>query len=452
MKTIGRFKVLGLLGKGGMGKVFRVAYPVTGRIAALKLLDPAEVLARTMGMDVLEKAFTREARAMAGIRHGHVVDVLDFGRADAGRLFYVMDFYCNHLGTLMGEAGEAEATRVLTVEKAVRYTCQTLHGLACLHFAGIIHRDIKPANLLITDRDEVKISDFGLSRLRGETMPRHSSIRVGSPFYAAPEQEADPDGVDETADLYSVGVMLHKMLTGHLPTPGTKRPSEVNPDLDGSWDRFIEKAVHPNPGRRFPSAEAMFRAMEDQDRTWQEKKENICALPEVFEEEVSGDDRPRFFGPVRSRPAKIPKKEACQRFCLDHHMRPLAYGGRNFTPLSPDLVLDRSTRLIWQRSGPLFPLDWERAKFYVDRLNTEAFGGRTTWRLPTIPELLSTVSPLPRGRDHCLAPVFDVRQRWLWSADRATFTSAWYLNLEMGFVDRNDFTSFYHVKAVCHDT
>ncbi len=104
---------------------------------------------------------------MASIRHPHVADVPDFCQTD-GQLYYIMNFFCNHLGTHMGESDEAEQTRTIPVQKAVRYVVQTLKGLSFLHFFGIIHRDIKSANILLTDLGVVKICDFGLSRRRGD--------------------------------------------------------------------------------------------------------------------------------------------------------------------------------------------------------------------------------------------------------------------------------------------
>lgn len=196
-----------------------------------------------------------------------MVDVLDFCQTD-GQLYYLIDFFCNSLATLMGEWGEAEQSRVIPIEKAVRYTLQTLKGLHCLHFFHIIHKDIKPANILITDQDTVQICDFGLSSRRGERRNRHDSIRVGSPFYAAPEQETDPDHADVFADIYSTGVMLYKMLTGRLPEKTGHPASRLNPDLDDSWDRFLARAMNPDPAQRFESAEIMARHLTDLARTW----------------------------------------------------------------------------------------------------------------------------------------------------------------------------------------
>ena len=155
---------------------------------------------------------------MAGLNHPNIVSIHDYDQ-DRGKRFYVMDFYANNLGTMMGESYTVESpSRPIPVDRAIGYTRQYLEGIRCLHDAGIVHRDIKPFNLLVTPRDTVKICDFGLSKLRGETDAGPGNLKVGSPYYAAPEQERDPNSVDERADLYPVGVMLYRMLTGRLPS------------------------------------------------------------------------------------------------------------------------------------------------------------------------------------------------------------------------------------------
>jgi serine/threonine protein kinase len=510
MKKIGRFTIRGLLGKGGMGRVYKVTYPVTNKVAALKLLDPSPLLAKLTPAKDLEEMFTKEAVTMASIRHPYVVDILDFGRSDR-HLYYVMDFFCNNLGTLMGESSEAEQTRVIPIEKAVHYTTQTLKGLSCLHFFGIIHRDIKPANILITDLDTARICDFGLSRRRGERKaPRHGSIRVGSPFYAAPEQETDPDQVDMTVDLYSTGVMLYKMLTGRLPGPDSPEASTLNPDLDEHWDRFIAVAMHPDPAERFQGADIMGRHLEDLFRAWEEKKEKTCAMP-AFEDSlplpVAGDPKQAATGSgisfaggsdtgisdnirsgagasdavisdagiskvrgyrrqvaynplmeqtrsvaVRSEPKKIPLKQARAFFGLDRFMQPTEYGPNDFISSETGVVTDRHTGLVWQQSGTGFPMTWHQAKEYAAQLNDQQFGGFSDWRLPTLHELITLAVPPAKGADHCISPVFDRSQKFLWSADKCAYVSAWYMSLEMGFAARNDLTGFYHIKAVRSDT
>lgn len=411
MKKIGRYTIAGLLGKGGMGKVFKVSYPVTGKVAALKLLDPAPLLAKLTPLKNLKEQFTREAVIMASIRHPHVVDVLDFCQTD-GQLYYLMDFFSTSLGTLMGEWGEAEPTRVIPIDKAIHYTAQTLKGLECLHFFHIIHKDIKPANILITDQDTAKICDFGLSSRRGERQQdRHAGIRVGSPFYAAPEQEKNPDHVDVTADIYSTGVMLYKMLTGQLPEKNASAVSRMNPDLDDNWDRFLACAMHADPAKRFQSANAMARHLNDLARAWDEKKENICAMPAFLETEPDSNGiNLKNPGPVRSLPAKVPLKQARECFNLNRFMQPVHYPRHALKPAETHLVQDAGTGMTWQRSGTAFPVTWHQAIDYVDRLNAQAFGGYFDWRLPTVPELLTLARPPKKGRDHCISSLFDFEQ------------------------------------------
>ncbi len=445
MRYIGKFKVTGLLGKGGMGKVFKVEYPVTGKIGALKLLEPVPLLTTLMGKKGVEALFVAEAVTLASLRHPHVVEILDFDRSE-GRPFYIMGFYSNNLGALMGESYETERpSRVIKVERSVRYILQILDGLACLHDRSVIHRDIKPYNILLDDLDNVKICDFGLSKLRNETFHGHASLKVGSPYYAAPEQEKDPDQVDETADLYAVGVMLFRMLTGQLPEKKS-RASTLNTDLDPAWDDFFDHAMAVVPGHRFPDADTMADSLRSLCLAWTEKKNKICSVPMAWlnpTEPVQGQIK------VRQVPEKIPRSRARHSFDLDSLMRPRHLLPRPFETVGNHLVRDPGTGLVWQISGTRFPVNWKEGLAYVQRLNRQRYQGIDCWRMPTAAELITIMSPLPQGTGLCLEPVFDLRQHWLWSADRATFTSAWYASLELGFIDSSDLSSYYHVKAVC---
>jgi len=444
MKKIGKYSVTGLLGQGGMGKVFKIQYPVTGKIGALKYLDPNPLLISVMGQDAVEALFTQEAMTMAKIRHPNILELFDFDRSD-GKLFYTMDFYCNNLGQLMGEAMETERpTRILSLEKTFHYTRQILEGLGCLHWSGIVHRDIKPFNIMLTELDGVKIGDFGLSKLRGETQKVHGSVKVGSPYYAAPEQEKNPEQATEISDLYSMGVMLFRMVTGILPENNQVLASPYNSDLDEQWDLFFKKAMHPDPSQRFQTTQEMAVDLEKLEHQWVKKKELMCALPEDFLDEppmqISCD-------PPRKIPIKTFEGDAPKRFHLTALMAPMAFLKNNFEKIGLDQVVDHITGLVWETSGSPYPMNWKNAHAYVTRLNQQQ-KMPSPWRLPTIAELISILSPLPQGAGHCLEPIFDDRQPYLWSSDRCTLISGWYVNLEMGFVGKNDFSSFYHVKAV----
>lgn len=450
MKTIGRYVIKGLLGRGGMGRVLKVELPIIGRIAALKLLDPDPLLAKLIGADALKQLFIQEAVTMARLQHPHIVGINDF-ESQAEITYYVMDYFANNLGVMMGESYKVEEpSRKLGVDKALSYTRQVLEGLACLHDAGIIHRDIKPYNLLITSDDSIKICDFGLSRLRGERYGGPANIKVGSPYYAAPEQADDPDGVDPAADLYAVGVILYRMLTGQLPMGNPTPPSRLHQDLDGHWDSFVFKAMAPDPHLRFADAESMRRALDDLADHWQDQKERTCALPPVSETaETVGHPAAQRNSTLRSSPLKLPPKEAMTAFGLDKLWRPARYPRNHFSSVSRDIVRDHHTGLLWQHSGSNYAVTWHQAQAYIEELNREQYCGISHWRLPTTEELITLLRPPPEDTALCLPPLFNERQQRLWSCDRRSYTSAYFVDASLGFVGWQDFSAPAYVRAVC---
>jgi serine/threonine protein kinase len=486
MKKIGRYNVTGVLGRGGMSTVYKVMIPEIGLVAALKCFDPSPALTEKMGHGVLRRRFMAEAAVTAHIRHPNVLDVWRMEEAD-GRLFYLMPYYCRDLGVLIGETYWADSpTRILRPERAVRYLAGVLEGLARLHEAGVVHRDLKPANVMLTDQDTVVIADFGLSRARGEILAAAAGDLVfGTKYYAAPEQVRDPDGVDGRADLYSAGVILYRMLTGRLPQNPPVRPGEINPDLDDVWDGLILTALSPESDKRFAHAGAMAAALEDARFRFEEKKARACALGEgVFtspsitgsEKQISitGEKQPvnpvalsnaatsagagspategsagglKAFSSPRTRSMTIAGSRAKTIFGLDDLWRPKSYAAIPFTPgPDPVTVADPVCGLTWQQSGSLYPVTWEQAHAYAERMNAERFGGFNAWGLPTVDELLTLLSNPSPGADFCQAPVFDTRQNWIWSADRRSPKAAWYVNVETGFVGSHDLTGYFYVR------
>lgn len=448
MKFIGKYEILGLLGRGGMGKIFKVRLPVIGKIAALKLLDPNPFLVDILGMDRIEEMFLSEAVTMAGLRHPHLLEIWDFGKTD-GRYFYTMDYYCNNLGVMVGEATEVELpSRILPTERAIHYIRQTLEGLACLHHTGIVHRDIKPFNILITDQDTVKIADFGLSKLHGETLDSPQNLKIGSPFYAPPEQEKDPDHVDFSADLYATAVMLYRMLTGCLPQASPALLSRINSDMDENWDQFLFKAISPKPKNRFSSAGQMLQALEKLEADWIIRKEKSCGFLDNRQVRPPENPKPESVQP-RKEPVRIRPQDARAFFNLDDLWRPRQTLSKVFHILNDLSILDPSTGLTWQQAGSPYPLTWEQARDYIRNLNRVRSAGRDSWRLPTIDELISIVARPSQELDFCLEPIFDPSQKWLWSADKRSFMAAWYISMDLGFVSWQDMTGYYYVKGVC---
>jgi serine/threonine protein kinase len=236
MKRIGHYIIRGLLGRGGMGKVFKVELPVVGKMVALKLLDPDPLLAKLLGMPKLRDLFLAEAKILARLNHPHIVDLNDFDE-DQGRPFYVMAYYPNNLGSLLGESYRTDRpSRTIRADKALNYVRQTLEGLACLHDAGIVHRDIKPFNLLVTELDSIKICDFGLSKLRGERFSRPAAAQCGFALLRRP-------GTGKVARCgrtrrRSLPAGHHALPHAHRPLARTPAPSPGLPKAQQPQCRF----------------------------------------------------------------------------------------------------------------------------------------------------------------------------------------------------------------------
>ena len=439
MRKIGRYEICGLLGRGGMSLVYKVRLPVIEKIMALKMLRPHPILLGLLGAEALRRRFVNEAVLMARLHHPHLLAVWDFDQAD-GIPFFVTEYYCNNLGALIGEVGEVERpTRRLQPDRVLHYGRQILAGVVRLHQAGIVHRDLKPFNFLITDEDVVKIGDFGLSLLRGETLPAPHNLKVGSPYYAAPEQEQDPDRVDVRADLYAVGVTLCRLATGRLPLEDRVKPSRLNPELDSSWDDFLLTGTAPDQEARFGSAREMLQAMEKLQRPGECRPAPVpvTGLPDTLR--VS----------LRSRPAKVRPGEALDYFKIDGLWRPHGYPLPELHEQGDGTVLDKAHGLRWEQSGSEYPLTWPEAGDYVRDLNRQRFADRTDWRLPTVDELLSLITARPQVHSYCLALPLDPEKKRLWSADRRSFSAAWSVSIDLGFVFWQDFTCHYFARAVC---
>jgi len=448
MKTIGKYLVRGKLGAGGMGGVYKAEVPGLGRLVAIKVLEPAEILEDIIGIGELERRFTAEARTMAGLNHPHVAQVWDMGRDDAGRLYFVMEYLCNNLGLTIGETFRAEdATRAIPLERAVRYADETLSALARLHHANVVHRDVKPYNLLLTDEDAVKLIDFGLAMTRDEQAGGVRGEKVGSPYYAAPEQEDDPTSADGRADIFSVGVMLYRMLTGRLPEHGA-RAGDYNPDLSHGWDTLFARALAHEPERRFATAQEMRTALKALYAEWLEHLEAACSLADIQPPgEVAGPGA----GLVRAEPINVAEEEAKDALGLDELWRPRMYCACSYRDLGEGVVADGMNGLFWQRSGSPYPLSLAEAGGYVRELDEQRFGGRLGWRLPTAAELKLLLRPVRRREDHCLDPLFDTAQTRIWTADGAGEGKAWFADADLGFFAAQDIACRLHVRAVCGD-
>jgi Tol biopolymer transport system component len=207
------YELLELLGSGGMGLVYRARDMRLGRTVALKFLPSAPPPSAHAKM-----RFLCEARAAAALDHPNICTIYESGETAAGQIYLAMACY-------EGESLKSRLARgPLTAAEALQIALQVTRGLAQAHRQGIVHRDIKPANLMITTDGLVKIVDFGIARFPGQD----SRYLPGTPAYTPPEQARGAE-VDARSDLWSLGVVLHEMLTGHRPAAGGTTPAPPGP-------------------------------------------------------------------------------------------------------------------------------------------------------------------------------------------------------------------------------
>ena len=247
---VGPYDILGVVGKGGMGVVYKGFQNSLNRIVAIKLLPP-----EFQSDPERVERFHREAQAIAILSHPNIVQIIDKG-AEGKTLYFVMEYVDGvSLDTLLRE-------RRLTLIESLHVAKEIAKGLAAAHACQIIHRDLKPRNVLVSrDLSMVKLVDFGISRVEmlsqasgapGALTSAHTSM--GTMYYFAPEQARDPSSVDQRSDLYSLGVICYEMLTGQVPVGQFQLPSEVNPELSSQVDALLLKCLATDRAKRYASA------------------------------------------------------------------------------------------------------------------------------------------------------------------------------------------------------
>jgi serine/threonine protein kinase len=255
-QTFHGLEIIELLGKGGMGVVYKARQPALDRMVALKILP------QKMALDPdFQNRFIREAKALGSLSHPNIVAVYDFG-ADGGLFFFAMEFVDGtNLRQILRD-------RKLSPEQALKIVPQLCDALEYAHGEGVVHRDIKPENILLDRKGRVKIADFGLAKLVGADVAAAGMLTVtnmvmGTPHYMAPEQVENPKSVDHRADIYAIGVVFYEMLTGELPIGRFELPSK-KVQVDVRLDDVVLKALEKSPERRYQNAgdvkEAVTRA------------------------------------------------------------------------------------------------------------------------------------------------------------------------------------------------
>jgi serine/threonine protein kinase/Tfp pilus assembly protein PilF len=277
-ETLSHYRILSLLGEGGMGMVYLAEDVRLGRRVAVKIPHAAPAAHNSY-----HARFLREARSVSALSHPNIAALFDYGETSDGKPYIVMELVeGRELGGLLGGEG-------LTIPRAIEIIEEVAAALGEAHRHGIIHRDIKPSNVIVNERGEVKVLDFGLAKLVGaeheaagitpeaETMQRlqtRSDVMLGTPLYLSPEQAKGTD-VDARSDLFALGALLYECVAGRPAFAGTTvveiaaqvlhvtplPPSKFNPAVPRSLDRVVCKALAKDPAARYQSAEEFAAAL-----------------------------------------------------------------------------------------------------------------------------------------------------------------------------------------------
>src|ERR1017187_936140 len=263
-QTVSHYKILEMLGAGGMGVVYKAFDTKLDRLVALKFLPP-----HMRHNDELKQRLKEEARAASTLDHANIVVIYEIDETPGGDLFIAMAF---HEGATLGDRlGREKAGAGLPVAEALEIARQIASGLAKAHERGIFHRDIKPSNIIVAKDGVARIIDFGLAKSSQATATLDGTTK-GTPLYMSPEQ-ASGKAVDFRTDLWSLGVVLYEMLAGSPPFSGeghlqimraivndaAPRLRELRPDLPPEIERVVSRALEKDPAKRYQSGAEMAR-------------------------------------------------------------------------------------------------------------------------------------------------------------------------------------------------
>ncbi|MCX8023739.1 MAG: protein kinase, partial [Thermanaerothrix sp.] len=271
----GRYRLLRVIGSGGMALVYLAHDKTLDRQVAVKVLR--EPFSRETGF---RERFQNEARAAANLSHPNIVTVYDFGYDEnTAALYLVMEYVKGQdLKSLLKERGP------LPFDQAVRLVIQAARGIGYAHRMGVIHCDVKPHNLLVTPDGTLKVTDFGIARAIASIQSNENTDVVwGSPLYFSPEQAAGHPPIP-ASDVYSLGVVLYELLTGQPPffdsdpaelarlhrEARPRPPRTLNPDIPDSLEKIVLKLLEKEPAKRYRTAQQLASVLED----WLQKIQN----------------------------------------------------------------------------------------------------------------------------------------------------------------------------------
>ncbi len=274
---ISGYEIVGIIGKGGMGSVYKAKQLSLNRPVAIKVL----IKEYAEQKDFILR-FNREAEVLARLSHPNIVPIIDKGSTN-GLFYFVMEYIDGE--TLRQKLKKGK----MPFDEAIKYTLQILRAISFAHKQNVIHRDLKPENVLIDTTGNVRIADFGLADIVGaqnDYSLTGSGMAMGTAHYMAPEQRRDAKRVDRRADIYSLGITLYEMLAGEIPQGNYKKICQIRMDINPAFDTIIEKSISSRAQDRYQSAEEMATAIRAALIS-EDKKETL--IPQNKMEEDGGE-------------------------------------------------------------------------------------------------------------------------------------------------------------------
>jgi serine/threonine protein kinase len=297
--VIGKYKLTAILGKGATSCVYKAYQENIKMEVALKVLSPDLYLK----VPIIENIFFDEAKLLSKMSHPNVIRLIDANKINDFSYISMEYFHGKTLDNLIKD-GPLEALRAI---KIIIKVCSALEHI--LEF-GFIHRDVKPGNIIINENNEIKLIDFGLSKVIGEPVKYQliGGPMCGTPYYMSPEQLTDSDRIDQRADFYSVGATLYHMVTGKMPFETDnmselismhineipKKPVDIDPQITNRLSNLIMNLLDKSPGKRFQNYPALIKELKNIEIKYEEK--NI--LSRVQENNIIGEDNDLFGGAI----------------------------------------------------------------------------------------------------------------------------------------------------------
>jgi len=312
MEQIGKYRILKRLGGGGFGEVFLGEDESIHRKVAVKLFKPKDenliafaTSSTEEGSESLKSRFIHEAKILASLEHeDSVINIIEFGELSSGEPWYSMPYLPHALSELCGkdvfdkraieDLNENERPKALQLNQALNYIEQILTGIAAAHKKSLVHRDLKPANILLTDQGKVRIADFGIAKAPDGQQSTVSHLGMGSRNYMAPEQRESAKHVDARADIYSLGVLAYRLISGKLPTGRYADPNIHNANLPQAINDVILIAMQEDADFRYQTAseflnawqKALVKTTEQNDITGKDVTDNSAGITNQIKAEL----------------------------------------------------------------------------------------------------------------------------------------------------------------------